>query len=478
MTNYILRRLFLMIPTLIGIITITFIISEYVPGGPLDQVKAMLEGRGSHFQAAGELAVPTAGDPKKKKHDPKLEARLKRVYGLNHSTPTRLARMFIWFGKDSLLSSEEIDENTAEVVQSGKDKYLLVRLDGQYYAYPNYLIVNGKPGELVYDPARRQLISIADNAHYNVITGLPQDHGSKPLQAIPLELKNAKGRIDIYIKEAPWEAFTNYNNWHGFFLFKFGNSLVYNKTVVELIKERLPISMSLGVFSFFAVYLICIILGIAKAVRNGARFDTVTSFIILLGYSIPGFVLAVLLVVYFGPGEGHILNIVPLDGGLTSIGTAGYESWSIGKKALDYFHHLWAPTVCLSLGSFAVLTILTKNSILEHMHQLYALAARARGLSEKKVLYKHVLRNSLIPLITGFPSGFLAMFFTGSLLIEKIFGLNGLGLLGYTSVIERDFPVVMSSLFIFTILGLLGQLLTDISYVIVDPRISFEGSRG
>ncbi|MFC1477911.1 ABC transporter permease subunit [Candidatus Margulisiibacteriota bacterium] len=478
MTNYILRRLLLMVPTLIGIITITFIISEYVPGGPLDQVKAILEGRGSHFQAAGELAAVGTGDPKKKRHDPKLEARLKRVYGLNHSASQRLARMFIWFGKDSLLSSAEIDENSAEIVQSGRDKYLLVRLDGQYYAYPNYLQTDGKPGEIVYDPAQKELISLADNAHYNVRTGTAIDPGKEPLQAVPLELKTTKSRTDIYIKEAPWESFTNYNNWHGFFLFKFGNSLVYNKTVIELVKERLPVSMSLGVFSFFAVYIICIILGIAKAVRNGERFDTVTSFIILLGYSIPGFVLAVLFVVYFGPGEGHILNIVPLDGGLTSAGTAGYENWSLWKKVLDYFHHLLAPTICLSVGSFAVLTILTKNNILEHMHQLYAVAARARGLSEKTVLYKHVLRNSLIPLITGFPSGFLAMFFTGSLLIEKIFGLNGLGLLGYTSVIERDFPVVMSSLFIFTIMGLLGQLLTDISYVIVDPRISFEGTRG
>ena len=364
MTSYIIRRLLLMIPTLIGVITITFIISEYVPGGPMDQVRAMLEGKGSTYQSGEEVSVAQTNNQKAKHLDPKLEAQLKEAYGLNRSLFERYLRMFVWY-------------------------------DG---------------------------------------------------------------------------------SWHGFFLLKFGDSLVYNRTVIELIKERLPISMSLGIFSFILTYLICIILGIAKAVKNGEHFDTITSALILIGYSIPGFLLAVVLIVYFGPGDSHLANFIPLDGGLTSKEVAGYALWPWWQKLADYFQHMLAPIICLSLGSFAVLTILTKNSIIDQMHKIYVTAARARGLSERRILYKHVLRNAMIPLITGFPSGFLAMFFTGSLLIEKAFGLNGLGLLSYTSVIERDFPVVMGSLFIFTILGLVGQLLTDLAYVVVDPRISFEGT--
>ena len=200
-----------------------------------------------------------------------------------------------------------------------------------------------------------------------------------------------------------------------------------------------------------------------------------SSVIVLIGYSVPGFVLAVLLLVLFGPGEGHIVELIPL-AGLTSGSVEGYESWSAWAKFVDYLHHLVAPIICLTIGSFAVLTMLTKNSMLEEVHKQYVLTARAKGLSERVVIGKHVLRNALIPLVTGFPSGFLAMFFAGSLLIEQIFSLDGLGLLSYTAVIERDFPVVLGSLFVFTILGLVGQLLTDICYVIVDPRISFDES--
>jgi microcin C transport system permease protein len=236
--------------------------------------------------------------------------------------------------------------------------------------------------------------------------------------------------------------------------------------------------MSLGIFSFFATYTICIVLGIAKAVRSGERFDSLTSVVILFGYSIPGFVLAVLLIVFFGPGDQHILELIPVDGGLTSSTVEGYQDWSLWTKFLDYLHHLAAPILCMSVGGFAVLTILTKNTILEEIHKLYAVAARARGLSERKVLYKHVLRNAMIPLVTGFPSSFLTMFFTGSLLLEKIFNLNGLGLLSYNAVMSRDFPLMIGSLFIFTILKLIGILLTDVTYVLVDPRISFEKAEG
>jgi microcin C transport system permease protein len=196
----------------------------------------------------------------------------------------------------------------------------------------------------------------------------------------------------------------------------------------------------------------------------------------LIGYSTPGFVLGILFIVLLGPGDGAIAHWIPLSG-LTSAGAPGYESWTAWEKFTDYLHHLAAPLICFMIGSFATLTILTKNSIIEEMHKQYVLTARAKGLTEKRVLYKHVLKNALIPLITGFPIGFLAMFFTGSLLIEQIFSLNGLGLLSYEAVIQRDYPIVLGSLFIFSILTLVGQLLTDISYVLIDRRITFDESQ-
>ena len=182
------------------------------------------------------------------------------------------------------------------------------------------------------------------------------------------------------------------------------------------------------------------------------------------------------MIVFLGPGDGAIVHLIPLSG-LTSAGTPGYSDWSFWEKVTDYLHHLAAPLFCYMLGSFATLTMLTKNAILEEFRKQYVITARAKGLSEKKVLFKHILKNSLIPLITGFPIGFLAMFFSGSLLLEQIFTLDGLGLLSYQAVIQRDYPIVLGSLFIFTLIALVGQLLTDLCYVLVDRRISFENSQ-
>lgn len=480
MYGYILKRMLLMIPTLIGIVTITFVISEFVPGGPVDQIRAMLEGH-SAPGAGGEVAM--TGGPlttSKKKLDPKLEMRLKRIYGLNLSMAERYLRMLLWFGRDSIISSREVDEGTTEkFVRQGRN-CIILRLDDRYYAYHNSWKVKEqeggktkwKQGEVVFDQKKKIFRSVLDGTEFDYRTGAKLN-GEGGLRPIQLVTEPNQDWIEIYARESAWEALTNYDNWHGFFLLKFGRSILHNKTVLELVKERLPVSISLGVFSFFISYTTCILLGIAKAVRNGSPFDSITSVIILFGYSIPGFVLAVLLIVLFGPGDGHIIELIPISG-LSSAGDPGYQDWSLFKRTLDYFHHLVAPIICLSIGSFAVLTILTKNSVLEEFHRLYAVAARARGLSERKVLYKHILRNSLIPLATGFPTRFLAMFFTGALLIEQIFSLDGIGLLGYTAVMERDFPVIMGSLFVFTMLGLASVLLRDICYVIVDPRITFD----
>ena len=379
MTSYIIRRLLLMFPTLIGIITITFIATQFVPGGPIDQMKSLLMGHGSTLTEAGGSAMIGPGS-KQRELDPKHFEELKKIYHLDKPLWERYLRTFIWYSPKN---------------------------------------------------------------------------------------KNAPS----------FESIFNYDNWEGFLVFKFGNSFYRNKSVLSLIKEKLPVSASLGVTSFFLTYTICIILGIAKAVKNGTRFDTWTSLIVLIGYSVPGFVLAIFLIVLLGPGDGAVTHLIPI-AGLTSAGTPGYESWTFWEKFLDYLHHLAAPLFCYVLGGFATLTLLTKNAFLEEMRKQYVLTARAKGLPEKTVLFKHVLKNSLIPLVTGFPLAFLAMFFTGSLLLEQIFTLDGLGLLSYQAVIQRDYPIVLGTLFIFSLMALIGQLLTDLSYVLIDPRISFDDSQG
>ena len=254
------------------------------------------------------------------------------------------------------------------------------------------------------------------------------------------------------------------------FTFDFGESYYHHKSVVALIVEKLPVSVSLGGWSFLLVYLTCIPLGIKKAVRDGSPFDGVTSVLILIGYSIPGFVLGIFLIVLLGGGS--FWSIFPLRG-LTS---DGWESFTTGERILDYLWHLVLPLTCYVIGSFSVLTLLTKNSFLNEVHQAYVQTARAKGLSERVVLWKHVFRNAIIPIILGFPGSFLAMFFAGSILIETLFSLDGLGLLSYESIISRDYPVVMSTLFIFSLLAVVSQLLSDLSLVLVDPRISFESA--
>ncbi len=255
-----------------------------------------------------------------------------------------------------------------------------------------------------------------------------------------------------------------------YLVFDFGTSYYYHQSVVDLVISRMPVSMSLGLWSFVIVYGVCIPLGISKAVRDGSRFDVLSSTAILIGYAIPGFVLAIALIVLFGGGS--FWNIFPLRG----IVSDGWSEMSMVSKVLDYLWHMVLPITSGAVGSLAVMTMLTKNSFLEEIRKQYVLTARAKGLSEHQVLYKHVFRNGIIPIITGFPGYFIAAFFTGSLLIETIFSLDGMGLLAYQSVLNRDYPVVLGTLYFFTIIGLFSRLLSDLSYVIVDPRISFDSS--
>lgn len=248
--------------------------------------------------------------------------------------------------------------------------------------------------------------------------------------------------------------------------FDLGKSFFYPKDVWSLIQEKLPVSISLGLWTFFLSYLVSVPLGIAKAVRAGTRFDTLTSLLVLVGYAVPGFVLGVALLVVFG-GQ---LQWFPLRG-LTS---SNWEQLSWGSKVVDYLWHIALPVTASVLGSFAVITMLTKNAFLEEIRKQYVLTARAKGLSENRVLYRHVMRNALIPLVTGFPAAFIGAFFTGSLLIETLFSLDGLGLLSYESVIRRDYPVVLGTLYLFTLIGLVTKLISDLCYVWVDPRVKFD----
>jgi microcin C transport system permease protein len=253
-----------------------------------------------------------------------------------------------------------------------------------------------------------------------------------------------------------------------YFMFDFGDSYYHQKGVAELVISKLPVSMSLGIWTFLIVYSVCIPLGIRKALHDGSQFDVMTSTVILIGYAIPGFVLGILLLVLFGGGS--FWNIFPLRG-LVS------DNWSEltwTAKILDYLWHMVLPIISSTVGSLAVMTMLTKNSFLEEIRKQYVITARAKGLGDNQVLYKHVFRNAIIPIITGFPGSFITAFFTGSLLIETIFSLDGMGLLAYESVMNRDYPVVLGTLYFFTLIGLISRLLSDLSYVWVDPRISFE----
>jgi microcin C transport system permease protein len=250
--------------------------------------------------------------------------------------------------------------------------------------------------------------------------------------------------------------------------FNFGDSLFRGRSVLALIAERLPVSVSLGLWSTLIIYLVSIPLGIRKAVRNGSRFDLWTSTAVILGNAIPSFLFAVLLVVFFAGGS--YLKIFPLRG----IVSVNFSELSLPAKIADYFRHLALPILCIVIGGFATLTMLTKNSFLEEIHKQYVITARSKGLTEKKILVKHVFRNAMLIVIAGFPAAFISMFFTGSLMIEVIFSLEGLGLLGFESIMQRDYPVIFSTLYIFTLLGLLLSLLSDIMYTIIDPRIDFE----
>ncbi len=360
MGAYILRRLLLIIPTLLGMMVINFALIQFVPGGPIEQVLAQLEGQGDAFETI-------AG------------------------------------GSDA-----------GAEMQTGDDTYAGAR-------------------------------------------GLPPE--------VLEELKKQFG-----FDKPPLQRFLDMM-WN-YIRFDFGESYFRSARVVDMVIEKMPVSITLGLWSTLIAYLVSIPLGIRKAVRDGSRFDTWTSGVIIVAYAIPGFLFAILLLVLFAGGS--YWKIFPLRG-LTS---PNWDELSMIGKVLDYLWHITLPVIASTIASFATLTLLTKNSFLDEIKKQYVITARAKGLSERGVLYGHVFRNAMLIVIASFPSLFVGVFFGGSILIETIFSLDGLGRMGFEAAVNRDYPVMFATLYAFGLLGLLVGILSDLMYVFVDPRIDFEKREG
>src|SRR6476659_4494450 len=324
--------------------------------------------------------------------------------------------------------------------------------------FVSFVVVQFAPG----GPVERVLaqLSGADTGGTSRISGGGGDFGPRgqvgaASDAVSSKYRGAQGLDPDFIKKL--EA-------------QFGFDKRYFRDVsgIQLIKEKLPVSMSLGLWMMLLTYLISIPLGIRKAVKDGSEFDTWTSAVIIIGFAIPGFLFAILLIILFAGGS--FLNIFPLRG-LTSDGWAQFPWY---WKIIDYFWHITLPLISMALGAFATMTLLTKNSFLDEIRKQYVMTARAKGCSERQVLYNHIFRNAMLIVIAGFPGAFIHAFFSGSLLIETIFSLDGLGLLGFESVLNRDYPVVFGTLFIFSLVGLVVNLVSDLAYMWIDPRIDFE----
>ena len=333
----------------------------------------------------------------------------------------------------------------------------------------NFCIVQLAPGGPVeYMLAKYQGMNVDSKAQFTATANVKNTSAQtqyRGAQGVPEDLvEELKKQFGF---DKPWyERF--YKMITDYAQFDFGKSYYKDKTVGELIVERMPVSISLGLWSTLIIYLISIPLGIKKALYDGSKFDVMTSFAVIFGSAVPVFLFAVFLIVFFAGGT--YLQWFPLRG-LTS---DNFEDLSHLQKIFDYFHHIALPVLSIVIGGFATLTMLTKNSFLDEISKQYVLTARSKGLSEKQILYKHVFRNAMLIIIAGFPSLLIKMLFTGSLLIEVVFSLNGLGLLGYEAIMTRDYPVIFGTLYIFALLGLVLKLVSDITYSLVDPRINFD----
>jgi microcin C transport system permease protein len=342
----------------------------------------------------------------------------------------------------------------------------------------NFVIVQAAPG----GPVERMLAQtqgmdsdvqarLGGGADQGVSTNNASSSSSKYKGAQGLDPELVKRIEKLYGFDKPaherfWIMVKNYAT------FNFGDSFFRDRSVIDLIKEKMPVSISLGLWSTLIIYLLSIPLGVKKAIRDGSRFDVWTSSVIIVGYAIPGFLFGVLLIVLFAGGS--YWDVFPLRG-LTS---SNFDQMTWFEQVLDYLWHLVLPVTAIVVGGFATLTMLTKNSFLDEINKQYVVTARAKGLTEKRVLYGHVFRNAMLIVIAGMPAALIGIFFTGSMLIEVIFSLDGLGLLGFEAALNRDYPVMFGTLYIFTIVGLLLKLVSDLTYVAIDPRIDFESREG
>ena len=342
----------------------------------------------------------------------------------------------------------------------------------------NFFLIQFVPG----GPIEQVLSQIQgkDNVFENIAGGVDSNNLQQQIKndtgnSFSEKYIGARGLPDDFILELekqfgfdkpPVERFLNMI-WD-YICFDFGESYFRSISVVDLVIEKLPVSISLGLWTTLLAYFISIPLGIRKAVNDGSKFDTWTSGAIIVGYAIPGFLFAILLLVLFSGGS--FLKIFPIRG-LTS---DNWESLSLFGKVLDYFWHISLPVIASSIAGFATLTLLTKNSFLDEINKQYVLTAKAKGLSERKVLYNHIFRNAMLIVIAGFPGAFLSVFFGASLIIETIFSLDGLGRMGFEATVARDYPVIFATLYVFGLIGLLIGILSDLMYVWVDPRIDFE----
>jgi microcin C transport system permease protein len=382
MGAYILRRLLLIVPTLIGIMIINFTLTQFVPGGPVEQVLARLEGGGDAFET-----IAGGGD-----------------------------------------AGGAVDD---------------------FGAHSAYVGSRGLPPEFIADLERQ--FGFARIVCAEGFTGTPSIASPECAKEI-----------------IPWyERFVIMMG--KYFTFDFGESYFRSISVIDLVLEKMPVSISLGLWSTLIAYLVSIPLGIRKAVRDGSSFDTWTSAAIIVAYAIPGFLFAILLLVVFAGGSYY--QWFPLRG-LTS---DNFDSLSLFGKAKDYIWHITLPVLASTISAFATLTLLTKNSFLDEIKKQYVMTARAKGLSEGAVLYGHVFRNAMLIVIAGFPAVFVSVFFGGSLIIETIFSLDGLGRLGFEAAVARDYPVIFGTLFVFGLMGLLMGILSDLMYIWIDPRIDFAG---
>ncbi|AYN94188.1 microcin C ABC transporter permease YejB [Pseudomonas sp. LTJR-52] len=334
----------------------------------------------------------------------------------------------------------------------------------------NFIIIQASPGGPV-DQAMARLQGLGAGGATSRITG----GGSESAEHGNTHYRGAQGLDADLIKQLEKQYGFDKPATQRFWLMiksyaqlDFGQSFFRDAKVTDLILEKLPVSISLGLWSTLILYLVSIPLGITKAIRHGSTFDVWTSSAIVIGYAIPAFLFGILLIVLFAGGS--YLQWFPLRG-LTS---PNFDELTLGGKIVDYFWHLALPVTTLVIGGFATLTLLTKNSFLDEINKQYVITARAKGLTERRVLYGHVFRNAMILVISGVPAALLGVFFTGSLLIEVIFSLDGLGLLSFESVMSRDYPVVFGTLFLFTLFGLVAKLISDLTYMLIDPRIDFE----